>query len=82
MDENTHHYEAEAVNVLWTIKTVHLENETETVHILWMDAPPEGMPVEEWMPQLVGMFLDIDEAPCEISYTEGEQLTQVIGVSE
>lgn len=70
------------INVLWTIKTIDLENEAETIHILWMDAPPEGMPVEEWMPQLVEMFLDIGEAPCEISYTEGEGLVKVVGVSE
>ena len=82
MKENTHEYEAEDRNVLWTIKTVSLENEAETIHILWMDAPPEEMPVEEWMPQLVGMFIEIGEAPCEISYTEGEGLAQVVGVSE
>tara|TARA_R100001510_G_C7482302_1_gene93769 strand:- start:21 stop:269 length:249 start_codon:yes stop_codon:yes gene_type:complete len=82
MDENTHEYEAEDRNVLWNIKTVSLENETETIHILWMDAPPEGMPAEQWMPQLVEMFLDIGEAPCEISYTEGEGLVKVVGVSE
>jgi hypothetical protein len=79
MDEDT--YE----KALWCIKAVSLEDfETTVVHILWMAAPPneESMSLEEWMPSLVQLFYDRNEAVMEVSCTEGNGLTEVMGVDE